>query len=96
MKRIHERIREALARRIGFPEEFKTDLSDFLDEWEVADVHRCKNMLEHGGTTEGPADMPTFTSDAVASRPPNFGRWTRTSNNVTCEWRRTPGEVSTW
>lgn len=53
-------------------------------------MQRCKNMLEHEGTTEGPADMPFFPWDAEATHPP----YLRTSDpHVHCFEVRTEKDI---
>eukprot|EP00170_Pyropia_yezoensis_P000702 contig_3307_g703 len=68
-ERIWVRLRETFPRRVGFPPDFKTDQYAFLDDEEVEDVQRVKSVLARWGTTKGPGDMPTFTWDAVETRP---------------------------
>lgn len=70
MERVYGRLRERFPHWVGFPYQFKTDLLAFLDERKLKDLQRFNNMLNRGGTTDGPGDMPSFTWDAVATRPP--------------------------
>lgn len=70
MGRVWDRLREKYPRRVGFPAGFRTDQFAFLDDEEVEDVQRAKAMVDRGGTIPGPGDLPTFTWDTVATRPP--------------------------
>lgn len=70
MSRVWGRLRAKLLRRVGLPPDFKLDQFAFLDDEEVTDVQRFINLMMHGGITEGPVDTPSFTGDAVATRPP--------------------------
>lgn len=67
---VWRRIKKKVPRRIDFPVGFTTDQYVFLDDKEVEDVKRIKDLLDDGGFIASPHDFPTFTWDAVATSPP--------------------------
>lgn len=69
-RRVYDRLRERFPNSVGFPCGFKSDQFASLDDGEVADVQRFKNMLSRADTIGDPGEIPSFTSDAVATCPP--------------------------
>lgn len=69
MDHVWGRLQHKLPRRNGYPPDLETDKFAFLDKGDFEDVQQFMNMLDRGGTIEGPGNVSTFTCDAVATRP---------------------------